>query len=66
MSSSSLINRGIDLTRTAAEHDAAGNYAAAHKFYLLGVEAFMGAMREYKNARVREQLRPKVEEYMAR
>jgi hypothetical protein len=63
---SRLLQQGLGLVQTAAQHDAAGNYQEAVRLYSLALDAFLSVLKMERNPRIVETLKGKVVDYMNR
>lgn len=61
-----FLGRAIDVVKKAIESDTAGNYEAAYQLYYQALELFMLALKWEKNAKSKEMIRAKTQEYMER
>jgi vacuolar protein-sorting-associated protein 4 len=66
MSNPDFLGRAITTVKKATELDTAGDYAEAYKGYTNALELFMLALKWEKNAKSKEIVRAKVNEYMNR
>ncbi|KAF9940428.1 Vacuolar protein sorting-associated protein 4 [Mortierella antarctica] len=61
-----FLNRAVETVRRATEEDTKGNLEEALPLYQTALEYFLTALKYEKNERVRDTVRKKVVEYMAR
>ncbi|KAI5806326.1 P-loop containing nucleoside triphosphate hydrolase protein [Geopyxis carbonaria] len=66
MSNSDFLGKAINIVKKAIEEDSAGNYEQAYQQYYAALECFMLALKWEKNARSKEMIRAKANEYMER
>ncbi|TFK28384.1 katanin p60 ATPase domain-containing protein [Coprinopsis marcescibilis] len=66
MSSSTNLDRAIEIVQKAIEEDRKQNFAEAYKFYQNALDYFMLAMKYEKNNRSKELIKAKVVEYIGR
>jgi vacuolar protein-sorting-associated protein 4 len=66
MSHADFLGRAIDVVKKAIELDTAGDYEKAYQLYYQSLELFMLALKWEKNAKSKEMIRAKTNEYMVR
>lgn len=66
MSNTDFLGRAIDVVKKAIENDTSGEYEKAYQLYYQALELFMLALKWEKNAKSKEMIRTKANEYMER
>ncbi|ORX62432.1 AAA-domain-containing protein [Hesseltinella vesiculosa] len=66
MSNSDYLNKGIEIVKKATAEDHAENYQTAYLLYKQSLKYFMMAVKYEKNDKLREQIRNRMEDYLAR
>lgn len=66
MSNTDFLGRAIEVVKKAIENDKAGEYEKAYQLYYQSLELFMLALKWEKNAKSKDLIRSKADEYMQR